>query len=138
MYNKTKHLGQKGDRCFYTLKVLVFLNDRWRARKRVQLLRELAAFAEDLGTVPITHTAAHSHLELQLQAIRSPLPTSTGTKHAHAAHTSMQNIHTRKINLFYSKIAGDMYIYFHSHLRSTKMCLKEFLKTRETIEKGEE
>ena len=30
-------------------------------------LRPLAALAEDLGVVPSTHTAAHSHLELQSQ-----------------------------------------------------------------------
>jgi hypothetical protein len=44
-------------------------------------LRALAVLAEDLGSVPSTHTGAHSLLLLQFQGIQHPLLDTVGTAH---------------------------------------------------------
>lgn len=47
-----------------------------------QQLRTLAAFPEDLGSVPSTHVVAHNHLFVTL-ALADPIPSSglVGTEH---------------------------------------------------------
>lgn len=56
--------------------------------RMTQLFREPSALPEDLDSSVRTHTAAHSHLQLQLQASNAPW--------ALHMHTCMQNTYTCK------------------------------------------
>lgn len=60
-------------------------------------LGALHAFSEDLGSLPITHMAAHSHLELQFQELPLPILAFPCDKHTQGALPSRQDTHTRKI-----------------------------------------
>lgn len=57
------------------------------------MVESVCCSAEDLESVPNTHTVAHHHLELQSQGIGCPLLVSIGTRHAHT--TCRQNIYKK-------------------------------------------
>lgn len=61
-------------------------------------LRALAALAEDMGSVPNMHMAAHSHPKLLLQETGSPLLASVGIGHSCGMYSHIQaNTHRNKI-----------------------------------------
>lgn len=58
----------------------------WCSRpQRAQQLRELAAFAKDLGLVPSSDWMAYNHLSLQFQGVWCP----PLTRYVHSIHTYM-------------------------------------------------
>lgn len=66
------------------------------------VVKDTAALAEDLGSVPSTHTAAPDHLGVQFQEIQSPLQASVGGRYGCDAQTQTQantQIHTTKTQL---------------------------------------
>jgi hypothetical protein len=72
-----------------------------------QGLRELAIFAEDLGSVPSANMAAHNHLYLQFHGIQHHRLTSSDMRHTCDVHTYIHtHIHTY------------IHTYIHTHTQS--------------------
>lgn len=62
-------------------------------------LRTLTSLPKDLGSIPSTHVADHSHLNRQFQGILYPLQASEATRLTHKAYT-----HKVKNNILMYKI----------------------------------
>ena len=64
-----------------------------------QLLRALAALAEDRGSVSSAYMVAHNCLPFHFQGLQHPFLTSMDTNNTHGTHTYMQAkhpLHTKK------------------------------------------
>jgi hypothetical protein len=61
-----------------------------------QWLRALVLCKWDPGSIPSTHMVTHSHPQFVFQGIRSPLLSSTDTRHVHGAHTPLHSYKNNK------------------------------------------
>ena len=105
-------------------------------------LRALAALAEDLSSVPITHTAGNNCLSLQTQGTRGSLLASMGTALTctNSSYTYIPNQNKNKIlSMFHSSLQSiylDPYMYKwsrkveESHIGPGKLCRPTRIEVR--------
>lgn len=90
--------------------------------KIAQLLRALAVFAEDLGSVPSTHTTAYNHLISEGPAPSSDLLGAPGIRAMHM-HIHSRITHTCKIKIKgYFKNKQNLKINFKIFLMLSRKC----------------
>lgn len=93
---------------------------------RALLLRTPSGHAEDPGLILRTFTAAHNHLQLWIQRLRSPLLASKGTGYKHGALSCMQaDVHRNKLINIFKSPKGTLSEEFHPN-SSYKYVLHSF------------
>jgi hypothetical protein len=69
------------------------------------MAQRLRASSDNPGSIPSTHVAAQSHLQLQFQRIQRPLLTFAGIRHVHGAQTdASKNTQERIKDILKTKI----------------------------------